>query len=566
MAEQKPNLNNENFDELFKQSISGVTSFNDQLVKGKVIRITDDFVIVDVGLKSEGKIPLYEFKNEDGNIEEIKAGDIIEVFVDKYEDREGLIVLSKEKARREEAWYQLEILCKEGTPVEGLITKRVKGGFMVLVKSAVAFLPGSQLDVRPMKNINALVGTKQLLKILTTDRKRYNIVVSRKSIIEQNLKDEGVSIGANYTEGQIIEGVVKNITGYGAFIDLGSIDGLLHVTDISWSRVNHPSEVLKVGQTLQVKVIKIHPETGRVSLGIKQLTEDPWVSIDKKYEIGSKFNVKITNITDYGVFVELEKGVEGLVHISEMAWGRNITHPSSVYKVGDAVDTVILDIDFKKRRISLSIKQCTENPWSDYAKVSPVGTDIEGTIKSVDENGIVVSLNDNIDGFIKAQDIAWGLANKEAVEPYLNKIGEKIKAKVIRNDVEREKINLGIKQFDKDPFAEVTKEFSKGAVVKAKILEISDKGLDVELKEGINGFIKKFDISSDRESQRTNSFSVGDEVEAIIINIDENDRVFNLSIKALEQMDHKKYIGAQETSTNNLADILDEAMNKKENK
>lgn len=555
-------FNEENFEELFQESIQGVDSFNDQLVKGKVVDIVNDYVIVDVGLKSEGRIHIGEFTDDEGNKVDVNVGDLIEIFVDKYEDKDGLIILSKEKAKREEAWYKLEVLCKEGTPVEGLVTKRVKGGFMVLVKNVTAFLPGSQLDLRPMKNINALVGTKQMFKILATDRKRYNIVLSRKAIIEQNMKENGIVPGANFKEGETVEGTVKNITGYGAFIDLGTIDGLLHVTDISWSRVNHPSEVLKVGQNIEVKIIKIHPETGRISLGVKQLTEDPWVAIDKKYNVGSKFKVAVTNITDYGVFVEIEKGVEGLVHVSELSWGKSSEHPSVSYKTGDIVDAVILDIDVKKRRISLSIKQCQDNPWMDYLGKNPVDSVVEGTIKSVEDNGIVVSLEGEIEGFVRLSDIAWGNSNPELLTPFKDKVNEKVQVKIIKADIDREKISLGIKQLEEDPFLDSIKEYSKGSTVKAKVVEVKDSGLNVEIKEGLVGFIKKSDLSLDKDNQKTSSYNVGDEVEAIIIGIDERDRTFNLSIKAIEQVDQKKYLNNQESSSDNLADMLNEALNK----
>lgn len=561
MTNQQPDFSNENFEELFDQSISNVTSFNNQLVKGKVIKLQDDYVIVDVGLKSEGRIPTAEFTNEDGKKENLAEGSIIEVYIDRYENKDGSVVLSKERAYREENWHQLEVLYKEGTNVEGLITKRVKGGFMVLVKNTVAFLPGSQLDIRPIKNVNALVDTTQVLKILTMDRKRYNIVVSRRSIIEERIKEEGISLGKKFTEGQIVEGIVKNITGYGCFVDLGTRDGLLHIIDVSWSRINHPSEVLKVGQVVKVKIIKINPENDRISLGMKQITEDPWVNIDKKYMIGTKFNVTITNITDYGYFAELEKGIEGLIHISEVSWGNKNNDNS--YKVGDKTEAVLLDIDIKKRRISLSIKQGLPNPWVGFAEKHPASSLVTGSIKSVDDNGITITLGKDIQGFIRYYDISWSNDGKELLEEYKSKIGEQIETKILKIDLEREKLYLGIKQLSEDPFSTQLEHIKKGEVVEAKVTEVTESHLTVELEGGIAAVIKKTELSLEKENQKTNSYNVGDSISAMVIYIDKSDRVINLSVKALEHFDQKKYLSEKENLNVSIGDILNDAINNK---
>ena len=565
MINEQPDFSTESFEELFHQSITNVSSFNNQLVKGQVIKIVDDYIIVDVGLKSEGRISKAEFVDSEGNKEVLNEGDVIEVYIDRYESKDGSIVLSKEKAYREERWHKLESLYQEGTRVEGLITKRVKGGFMVLVNNTIAFLPGSQLDIRPIKNINSLVDTKQTLKILTMDRKRYNVVVSRRAVIEERLKEEGGSLSKQFSEGQIVEGVVKNITGYGCFVDLGSRDGLLHIIDVSWSRINHPSEVLKVGQTVKVKIIKIHPETERISLGMKQISEDPWVDIDKKYTIGSKFNVTITNVTDYGYFAELEKGIEGLIHISEVSWGRGSNDEAGVYKTGDKVEAIILDIDIKKRRISLSIKQGLPNPWVDHAEKYPVASLIEGVIKAVDDSGIAVTLTDEIQGFIRHYDISWD-NSKEVLESYKDKIGEKIETKVLKYDLEREKVYLGLKQLKEDPFSAQIESFKKGNIVEAKVTKVSDNYISVELQEGITATIKRSELSLEKESQKTRNYNIGDVVTAMVINVDKVERAIYLSIRALEQVDQKKYLSEQESVSVSIGDILSDAMNNKKDK
>lgn len=558
MTEQAT-LTEENFEELFDQHMANVKSFNNQLVKGKIIKLTKDHVLVDVGLKSEGVIPRSEFVDENNNPIEIAEGEMVEVYIENYENRDGIVVLSKEKALREAAWHKLEELFHEGTLVEGYISKRVKGGFMVLLKNTIAFLPGSQLDIRPTKNINALVGTTQMLKIIAMDRRRYNLVVSRRVAIEEQMKSEGISLTQKFHEGQVVEGVVKNITGYGCFVDLGPCDGLLHIIDISWSRINHPSEVLKVGQTINVKIIKIHPETERISLGMKQISEDPWFSVEQKYALGTKHPVTITNVTDYGYFAELEKGIEGLIHISEVSWDRSNSAPT--YKIGDTAEVVILDIDAKRRRISLSLKHCLQNPWLSYAEEHPQQSVVACKIRSVDDMGIVVELTDQITGFIRYYDLAW-TNGKAELDNYRDRVGETISARILKYDLEKEKAYLGIKQLTEDTFSAKADKYKRGDLVEGTVVDINDFALTVSIEEDLNAVIKRGDLSLDREQQKTSNFRIGDHISAIIINIDKNDRMISLSIRALEQNVEKQYLNQQETASLNLADVLDDAINK----
>lgn len=555
----QPDFKDENFDELFDQYVANIATFNNQLAKGRVVTANKDYVLVDVGLKSEGVIPRSEFVDEDGNPIAVTEGEMIEVYIDRYENRDGVVVISKEKALREENWHKLEQLHQEGTLVEGLITRRVKGGFMVLLKNTVAFLPGSQLDIRPVKNINALVDTKQMLKIITMDRRRYNVVVSRRAAIEEKMKAEGISLTKKFTEGEIVEGVVKNITGYGCFVDLGPCDGLLHIIDVSWSRINHPSEVLKVGQSINVKIIKIHPETDRISLGMKQISEDPWVNIEQKYTVGNKFDVTITNVTDYGYFAELEKGIEGLIHVSEVSWDRS--HNQRNYKVGDKVEVVILDIDPKRRRISLSLKQCQQNPWIAYAEQHPVNSVVDCVIKSVDDAGMVVELTDQIRGFIRHYDVSW-TGGKEELSNYKDQVGATISAKILKYDLEKEKAYLGIKQLSEDTFSTKAEKYAKGETVEGEVIEVTDHNLVVKLEYDLHAIIKRSELSIDREGQRTSNFHVGDHVTAMVLNIDRVDRTLYLSIKALEHNMQKQFLSKQENTSLSVADVLDEAINK----
>ncbi len=561
---QQNNFNNENFEDLFKQNISGVGSFENNIVKGIIINIDQYYLTVDVGLKSEGKILINEFKDAQGNAPEFTIGQQVEVFIDKYEDQDGNIILSREKAKREESWYDLEKLYNEQAIINGLISKRVKGGFAVIVNDTLAFLPGSQLDVKPIKNINALVGTIQQLQILKMDKKRFNIVVSRKSVINQNNIDNNIDINSEYSEGQIVEGVIKNITGYGAFVDLGNVDGLLHVTDISWSRINHPSEILQLGQSVKLQIIKINPENKRISLGMKQLSKDPWDEVVEKYKIGEAYKVKISNTTDYGIFVELTKGIEGLVHISEMSWVKKDINPKTDYAQGQEVEVKVLEIDIKKRRMNLSMKQCTSNPWLEYSNANPETSVVDVVVKEINDSGLVVKLNDILDGFIRLSDVSWDNVDKSILKTF--NIGDKISAKIIKNDLEKDKILLGIKHLSQDPFSSVLENLTKGSIVKSHITNITENALELDVKEGVLGIIKKNDVSSDKDEQNFDTFKIGDEVEAIITQIDSAKKIIFLSIKALEISEQKKAMSSGDSSGSSFSDIFAEAMSKKEKK
>lgn len=562
--QQQYNFNNESFEDLFKQSINGVGSFENNIVKGIIIAIDQYYLTVDVGLKSEGKILINEFKNAEGVAPEYTVGQEVEVYIDRYEDQDGNIILSREKAKREESWYELEKLYNEQAIISGLISKRVKGGFSVVVNDTLAFLPGSQLDVKPIKNINALVGTTQQLQILKMDKKRFNIVVSRKSVIAKHNIDNNVDSNVEYVEDQIVEGVIKNITGYGAFVDLGNVDGLLHVTDISWSRINHPSEVLQLGQTLKLKVIKINPENKRISLGMKQLSQDPWDEVVVKYQVGSQYNVKISNTTDYGIFVELAKGIEGLVHISEMSWVKKDINPKNDYHEGQEVQVKVLEIDVKKRRMNLSVKQCNSNPWSEYAQNNPEGSVVNVSVKEINDSGLVVSLSTILDGFIRLSDISWDNNEKTLLKDY--KVGDSLTAKIIKHDLEKDKILLSLKHLAEDPFASSLNEIKKGSVLKVKITNVLESALEVKIKDGVAGFIKKNDLALERDEQNLEDFKVGQEIEAIVVQIDSNKKAVYLSIKALEIDEQKKSMTMGESNNSSLADAFANAMTKKEKK
>ncbi|MDR2008566.1 MAG: 30S ribosomal protein S1 [Alphaproteobacteria bacterium] len=570
----KSNFNNESFEALFQQSISGVKNFDGQIVKGVIIGIDNYYLTVDVGLKSEGKILLSEFRKADGSTPHFEIGQEVEVYIERYEDLSGNIMLSREKAKREEVWHDLEKLYLEGTPITGYISKRVKGGFAVLIEDTLAFLPGSQLDIRPIKNINSLVGTNQLLQILKMDKKRYNIVVSRKAIISKSYVEGKLEGQEQFEEGQIVEGVIKNITGYGAFIDLGYVDGLLHVTDMSWSRINHPSEVFteedlahlkdasKQPKPIKLKIVKINPENKRISLGIKQLTEDPWGEVVEKYTVGSSFKVKITNTTDYGIFVELAKGVEGLVHISEMSWVKKDINPKVDYKVGEDVNVKVLDVDIKKRRINLSIKQTTDSPWLDYANSHPEGNVVDVEIKEINPNGLVVKLNETIEGFIRAADISWEANKEDVLSDY--KVGDKISAKIIKHNLEKDKVLLSVKHLSEDPYMGALDELKKGDVVKAKITAINENGVEVEVKSGVQGFVKQSDLTMDAEDRA--NYKVGDTVDAVVLAVNSNTRLVSLSVKSLEIAEQKKNMSTGDAGSSSLADVFAEAMSKKEGK
>ena len=547
----------ENFADLLNEQF-GDNGILGTVVKGTIIKVSPDFVTVDVGLKSEGNIPLREF----GTNPELKAGDVVEVLVDRYEDRDGNIVLSREKARREEVWADLEKSMNAGERVNGVIFGRVKGGFTVDLNGAIAFLPGSQIDIRPIRDISPLMGISQPFQILKMDKVRGNIVVSRRVVLEETRAESRAELIDAIKEGSVLEGVVKNITDYGAFIDLGGVDGLLHVTDISWKRINHPAEVLSVGQTVKVQVIKFNEDNQRISLGMKQLENDPWQNVAEKFHVGDVCKGKVTNITDYGAFVELEDGIEGLVHVSEMSWTRKNVHPGKIVSTSQEVEVKVLEVDAEKRRISLGIKQCTANPWAAYVEEHPVGSVIEGKIKNITEFGLFIGLNDEIDGMIHLSDISWDKSGEEAVKDYAK--GQEIQAKIIDVDVEKERISLGIKQLTENANATALDNFKKGDNVKATVAEVLEDGLNVEV-DGVSALIKKADLSKDKAGQDLNNFKAGDVVEAKVTAVDKKKGKLALSIKALEIEEEKKALEeySNTTSGSTLGDALGEALKKK---
>jgi len=537
-------------------------SLEGKVVSGLVISVENDLAVIDVGLKSEGRIPLKEFAAP-GQAAEIKAGDSVDVFVERYEDKNGDVMLSREKARREEAWIQLEKLFEDTARVEGVIFGRVKGGFTVDLNGAVAFLPGSQVDIRPVRDVGPLMGTPQPFQILKMDRARGNIVVSRRAVLEETRAEARSELVSNLEEGQVLSGVVKNITDYGAFVDLGGVDGLLHVTDISWRRINHPSEMLSIGQQVQVQVVKFNTETQRISLGMKQLESDPWEGVGAKYPLGGKFSGRVTNITDYGAFVELEAGIEGLVHVSEMSWTKKNVHPGKIVSTSQEVEVVVLDVDESKRRISLGLKQTMSNPWEAFADSTQVGAEIEGEIRNITEFGLFVGLEGEIDGMIHLSDIDWNRSGEEAVQDY--KKGDVIKVKVLDVDIEKERISLGIKQLSDDPFADAAKEVVKGATVTCTIATVMDNGIEVQIGEsGMSGFIRKAELSRDRDEQRPDRYAQGEKVDAKVTQIDAKTRKVTLSIKALQVDEEKKAMAEYGSSDSgaSLGDILGAALSK----
>ena len=546
----------ENFADLLNEQF-GENGILGTVVKGTIVKVSDDYVTVDVGLKSEGNIPVREF----GTNPELKVGDEVEVLVDRYEDKDGNIVLSREKARREEVWVDLEKSMNAGERVNGIIFGRVKGGFTVDLNGAIAFLPGSQIDIRPIRDITPLMGISQPFQILKMDKVRGNIVVSRRVVLEETRAEARAELIDGIKEGAILDGVVKNITDYGAFIDLGGVDGLLHVTDISWKRINHPAEVLSVGQTVKVQVIRFNEDTQRISLGMKQLENDPWQAVADKYQVGEVYKGKVTNITDYGAFVELEDGIEGLVHVSEMSWTRKNVHPGKIVSTSEEVDVKVLEVDGDKRRISLGIKQCQPNPWAAYVEEHPVGSVISGKIKNITEFGLFVGLTDEIDGMIHLSDISWEKSGEEAVKDYTK--GQEIEAKIIDVDVEKERISLGIKQLSEDSVAQALASLKKGDVVKAVVKETDDKGITVEV-DGLTATIKKADLSRDKAEQNPENFHEGDMVEAKVTSVDKKNAKIGLSIKALEVDEEKKVLEEYSNSTggSSLGEALGEALKK----
>ncbi|MDR0968904.1 MAG: 30S ribosomal protein S1 [Holosporaceae bacterium] len=552
------------FAELFEQTCEN-TTLEGKVVKGTIVGIDDNFATIDVGLKSEGRIATSEFVRG-GRKMELKVGDKIDVYVDRYENRNGEIVLSREKALREAAWDDFERAFKEGSSVMGTITNRVKGGFIVELEGAAAFLPGSQVDVRPIKDISPFLGIEQPFLIIKMDKARENIVVSRRGILEGANAEERAKIVANLEEGQVITGVVKNIASYGAFVDIGGVDGLLHNTDIAWKRINHPSEVLTPGQEIQVKIIKFNKDSKRISLGMKQLTSDPWNGVENEFKVGARVKGKVTNVTGYGIFVELKEGVEGLVYVSEVSWKKN-TAPSEVAAAGQEIEVVVLDVDAAKRRIGLGLRQLQANPWDNIIKDFPVGTIFEGTISSVAEFGLFVRMGEtNIDGMVHINDISWEKVKDEDLAKY--KKGDKVKVKVLEIDRAKERISLGIKQLTENPRGGAEVELKKGAVVTCVVSAIKDEGIEVTLADGTEGFIKKTDLGKDRQDRRTDRFAVGEKVDAKITSVAKTGRnaKIGLSIRVLEIEEEKQAMAEFGSSDSgaSLGDILGIAIGKNE--
>ncbi len=552
---------NEIFADLLAETL-GEQGFEGRVIKGTVLSIDSDVAVVDVGLKSEGRVPLKEFGNPGQDLE-LKVGDTVDVFVERYEDREGLIRLSREKARREEAWIELEKSFADNIRVNGVIFGRVKGGFIVDLAGAVAFLPGSQVDIRPVRDITPLMGTPQPFQILKMDAQRNNIVVSRRAVLEESRSEARSELISQLTEGQVLEGVVKNITDYGAFVDLGGVDGLLHVTDIAWKRINHPSEALQIGETIKVQVIRFNAETQRISLGMKQLEADPWEGVGAKYPTEARFSGRVTNITDYGAFVELEAGVEGLVHVSEMSWTKKNVHPGKIVSTSQEVEVMVLDADPERRRISLGLKQCLDNPWNSFAAAFPVGTEVEGEVKNITEFGLFIGLDGEIDGMAHLSDLSWDKTGEEALTDY-NK-GDTVKAKVLDVDVEKERISLGVKQLSEDPFKSGVDGLAKGTVVTCTVSAIVDNGIEVMVNDQIQGFIRKAELSRERSEQRPDRFATGEKLDAKITQIDKGGRRMTLSIKALEAQEEKAAMKAYGSSDSgaSLGDILGAALAQK---
>jgi len=551
----------EDFESLLAESYSDNPASEGSVVKGRVVNIENDFAIIDVGLKTEGKIAVKEFA-QPGKASELKVGDTVEVYLERIENAMGEAVLSRDKARREEAWTRLEQMSNANERVEGVIFGRVKGGFTVDLGGAVAFLPGSQVDVRPIRDVGPLMNVPQPFQILKMDRRRGNIVVSRRAIMEETRAEQRSELVQNLAEGQVVEGVVKNITDYGAFVDLGGIDGLLHVTDIAWKRVNHPSDVLHVGQTVKVQIIRINPETQRISLGMKQLDKDPWEVVTERYPIGAKVKGKVTNITDYGAFVELEDGIEGLIHVSEMSWTKKNVHPGKILSTSEAVEVQVLDIDSAKRRISLGLKQTQKNPWEAFADKYPPGTDVEGEIKNITEFGLFIGLDGDVDGMVHLSDIDWKRSGEEAIKDF--KKGDRVKARVLDVDREKERISLGIKQLGSDPLASAS-GIKKGDTVTCEVLKVEENGLEVKVAgTDMTAYVKRADLARDRAEQRPERFAVGEKFDAKVTIFDQKARKMNVSIKALEIAEEKEAVAQYGSSDSgaSLGDILGAALKK----
>lgn len=548
----------EEFEALLNESFEIDTPDEGSVVKGRVIAIEAGQAIIDVGYKMEGRVDLKEFANP-GEEASLKVGDEVEVYLDRVENARGEASISREKARREEAWDRLEQAYAKEERVDGAIFGRVKGGFTVDLGGAVAFLPGSQVDVRPVRDAGPLMGLKQPFQILKMDRRRGNIVVSRRAILEESRAEQRAEVISNLTEGQVVDGVVKNITEYGAFVDLGGVDGLLHVTDMAWRRVNHPSEILSIGETVKVQVVKINKDTHRISLGMKQLQSDPWDTVADKFPIGSVHKGRVTNITDYGAFVELEAGIEGLVHVSEMSWTKKNVHPGKIVSTSQEVDVMVLEIDEQKRRVSLGLKQTQRNPWEVFAETHPAGTPIEGEVKNITEFGLFVGLDGDIDGMVHLSDLSWDQRGEDAIQNYRK--GDMVRAVVQEVDVEKERISLSVKALENDTMTEAVDGVKRGSVVSVTVTAIEDGGIEVEYN-GVKSFIRRSDLARDRQDQRPERFSVGDTVDARVTNIDTKTRRLGLSIKAREIAEEKEAIDQYGSSDSgaSLGDILGAAL------
>jgi small subunit ribosomal protein S1 len=551
----------ESFAELFEQSLKTSKIAPGGLIVGEVMRIENDFVIVDAGLKSEGIIPLEQFRDGQGELT-VKVGDRIDVVLEYMENGHGETQLSREKAQRARAWDELDKAFEAQSIVKGVITEKVKGGFTVLVDSVRAFLPGSLVDVRPVRDSTYLEGKELEFKVIKLDRKRNNVVVSRRAVVETEISAERDSLLSNLQEGQIIKGVVKNLTDYGAFVDLGGVDGLLHITDIAWKRVKHPSEVLKIGDEIEAKVLRFDRERNRVSLGLKQLGDDPWVDLARRYPEGARLFGKVTNITDYGAFVEIEPGVEGLVHVSEMDWTNKNIHPSKVMQLGDEVEVMVLDIDTERRRISLGIKQCQPNPWEEFASSHNKGDKVHGQIKSITDFGVFVGLEGGIDGLIHLSDLSWNQPGEEAVRNF--KKGDEIEATILAIDPERERISLGIKQMEGDPFSNFIAEHSKGSIVKGKIISVDAKGVVVNLGgPEVEGYLRASELSRDRVEDARSLLKEGDEVEAKITTIDRKNRKISLSIKAKDMEEETEAVQEYSRKPGSVGSLLGDKLKEK---
>ena len=550
----------EDFESLLMDSFMENEPLEGAVVKGTIVAIEKDLAIIDVGLKTEGRIAMKEF-GQAGRDGTLKVGSVVEVYVDRVENSLGEAVLSREKARREESWVKLEEMYNANQRVEGVIFNQVKGGFTVDLEGAVAFLPRSQVDIRPIRDIGPLMNVPQPFQILKMDKRRGNIVVSRRAILEESRAEQRSEIVQQLEEGQIVDGVVKNITDYGAFVDLGGIDGLLHVTDIAWRRVNHPSEVLSIGETIKVQIIRINHESHRISLGMKQLQADPWDGIAAKYPVGSRFTGRVTNITDYGAFVELEPGIEGLIHVSEMSWTKKNVHPGKIVSTSQEVEVMVLEVDPDKRRISLGLKQTLANPWETFADKFPIGSTIEGEVKNKTEFGLFIGLDGDVDGMVHLSDLDWNKPGEQALDAYNR--GDIVKAKVLDVDVEKERISLGIKQLGNDPVADAGDAVRKNAVVTGVVTEVNDGGIEVKINgTELTAFIRRADLSRDRNDQRPERFSKGEKVDARVTQVDRKTGKVGLSIKALEIAEEKEAVAAYGSSDSgaSLGDILGAAL------